>query len=108
MKTHKWSDLMAKMPPERLAIAERKAQIALAAMDLQDVLCDRGMTQEQLAQQMETGQGNVSRMLRRKNMNINTLQEAIEAMGGELEIVARFPDKDYKIEQFHPAAEAAS
>jgi DNA-binding Xre family transcriptional regulator len=102
MKTHKWKDLMAKMPPERVARAERKAELMLAAMDLQDLLCDRGITQEELAQQMEIGQGNVSRMLRRTNMNVNTLQDAIEAMGGKLEIIAHFPDKDYRIDQFAP------
>jgi DNA-binding Xre family transcriptional regulator len=103
MKTHKWKDLMAKMPPEVVARAERKAELMLAAMDLQDLLSDRGITQEELAKQMEIGQGNVSRMLRRANMNINTLQDAIEAMGGKLEIIAHFPDKDYRIDQFAAA-----
>ncbi len=91
------------MSPEAQAEAKRKADILLAAMDLQDLLSDRGITQEELAKQMEMGQGNVSRMLRRANMNINTLQDAIEAMGGKLEIIAHFPDKDYRIDQFATA-----
>jgi DNA-binding Xre family transcriptional regulator len=100
MRTHKWAEIEAKMAPERLAEIKRRADIMLAAMDLQDLLSDRGITQEELARQMEIGQGNVSRMLRRANMNINTLQDAIEAMGGKLEIIAHFPDKDYRIDQF--------
>ena len=100
MRTHKWAEIEAKMSPERLAKIERKADIMLAAMDLPDLLCERGITQEELARQMEIGQGNVSRMLRRTNMNVNTLQDAIEAMGGKLEIIAHFPAKDYRIDQF--------
>ena len=103
MRTHKWKDLIAKMPPERVARAEHKAELMLAAMDLRDLLCDRGITQEELAVQLETGQGNVSRIVRRTNMNVNTLQDVIEAMGGELEIIAHFPDKDYRIDQFTTA-----
>src|SRR2546429_9566406 len=102
MRTHKFAELRAKVSPERRAEVERRVEIAVAAMDLQDLLCDRGITQEELARQMEIGQGNVSRMLRRTNMNVNTLQDAIEAMGGKLEIIAHFPDKDYRIDQFAP------
>ena len=103
MKTRKWAELEAKMSPERRAEIDRKVEIASAAIDLQNMLCERGITQEELASQMEIGQSNVSRMLRRTNMNVNTLQDAIEAMGGKLEIIAHFPDKDYRIDQFASA-----
>jgi hypothetical protein len=33
-------------------------------------------------------------------MYIGTLRRFIQAMGGELEIVARFPDRQIKIDQF--------
>src|ERR1051325_10775311 len=100
MRTHNWSELESRMSPEAREEVQRKVELALPAMDLQDLLSDRGITQEQLARQMEIHQGNVSRMLRRTNMNVSTLQQAIEAMGGELEIIAHFPDKDYRIDQF--------
>jgi hypothetical protein len=100
MRRHKWSEIEARMSPESLARAKHKAEVMLAAMDLQDLARERGFTQEALAQQLETAQGNVSRMLRRTDMHISSLQEVIEAMGGTLEITAHFPDRDYRIDQF--------
>lgn len=99
LKTHKWTELEAKMSPERRAEIQRKVDIMLAAMDIQDILRDRGMTKEDLASQMEIGTENGSRIRQRANMNVNALQDAIEAMGGKLEIIAHFPDKDYRIDQ---------
>ena len=103
MRLRKFSELEAKMSPESRAYVKQKVENGLAAIDLQNILCERGITQEELASQMEIGQSNVSRMLRRTNMNVNTLQDAIEAMGGKLEIIAHFPDKDYRIDQFASA-----
>jgi hypothetical protein len=34
-------------------------------------------------------------------MYISTLRDYIEAMGGELEITAHFPDTNVRINQFH-------
>ena len=100
MRTHKWSELFAKMSPEAQAEVKRRTELALAAMDLQDLAKERGLTQEALACQLEKAQGNVSRMLRRTDMHVSTLQQVVEAMGGKLEITAHFPDKDYRIDQF--------
>ena len=88
------------MPPEDQARARKQAELMLAAMDLHDILKERGYTQEELARQLEIAQGNVSRMLRRQTMQVDTLQAVIEAMGGKLEITAHFPDADYRIDQF--------
>lgn len=88
------------MSPESQAQARRQTELMLAAIDLQNLLKERGYTQEELARQLEVAQGNVSRMLRRPNMHISTLQELIEAMGGKLQITAHFPDADYRIDQF--------
>lgn len=100
MRTHKWAELEEKMSPEARAEVARRVELTLAAMDLQDLLRERGFTQEELARQLEIAQGNVSRMLRRTNMHVGTLQDLIEAMGGKLEITAHFPDADYRIDQF--------
>jgi DNA-binding Xre family transcriptional regulator len=100
----KWSELRAAMSPESQARADEKAEVMLVAIELRDLLRDRGFTQDQLAEQLELAQGNVSRMLRRTDMHVSTLREVIEAMGGSLEIVARFPDRDYRIDQLTPAA----
>jgi hypothetical protein len=45
-------------------------------------------------------QGNLSKLEQRTDMYVSTLRRYVEALGGELEIVARFPDREYRIEQF--------
>jgi hypothetical protein len=40
-------------------------------------------------------------------MYISTLRNVIKAMGGDLEIVARFPDGNVRINQFEELDEAA-
>jgi transcriptional regulator with XRE-family HTH domain len=97
-----WNDLKAAMSPESRARSDRKAEVMLGAIALRDLLRDRGFTQEQLARELDLAQGNVSRMLRRTDMHVSTLREIIEAMGGSLEITARFPDGDYRIDQLAP------
>jgi hypothetical protein len=101
---NKWKDLKAKLPADARARADHKTEVMLAAMTLRDLLRERGITQEDLAQQLEQAQGNVSRMLRRTDMHVSTLREVIEAMGGSLEITAHFPDRDYRIDQLAAAA----
>ena len=100
----KWNELRAAMSPESQARADAKAEVMLVAIELRDLLRDRGMTQEQLAEQLDLAQGNVSRILRRTDMHVSTLRDVIEAMGGSLEITARFPDRAYRIDQLAPAA----
>ena len=46
-------------------------------------------------------------MVHRTDMYVSTLRRFVEAMGGELEIVARFPDGSVQITQFHELDGAA-
>jgi DNA-binding XRE family transcriptional regulator len=58
------------------------------------------MSQDTLAKALNINQAAVSKMERRTDMYISTLRNYIRAMGGELEIVATFPDGQVKIENF--------
>ena len=58
------------------------------------------MSQEELAHILSTKQANISRIERRTDMYISTLRHYIEAMGGQLEILARFPEGIVEINQF--------
>jgi hypothetical protein len=49
---------------------------------------------------LRTKQGSVSKLEHRTDMYISTLRSYVEAMGGQLEIVARFPDGSVKISKF--------
>ena len=69
-------------------------------MPLNELRRARAFTQTTLATTMETSQSEVSKIEQRTDCYVSTLRTFIEAMGGELDIVARFPDGAVKISQF--------
>lgn len=101
-----YSTLRAEMSPEARAKAEEHTQQLLQEMPLQELRQARKMSQEQMAKNLHTRQSNVSRIEKRTDMYISTLRSVIKAMGGDLEIVARFPDGDVRINQFEELDEA--
>jgi len=60
----------------------------------------RRVSQDELARRLGVSQPSVSRMEHRLDMNISTLRSVVEAIGGTLEIVARFADEAVRITQF--------
>lgn len=98
-----FKNLKQKMSPEALARAEKRAQKMLAEMPLNELRAARLLTQESIAKSLGINQAAVSKMERRADMYISTLRDFIAAMGGELEITARFPDGAVKIQQFEDA-----
>ena len=93
----KWSELTSKMDPERSARVQARVRKVLKEMPLHKLRAARELTQKQMAATMQIDQGAVSRMERRTDLYVSTLRNFVEAMGGELEIVARFPDGFVKI-----------
>jgi len=59
---------------------------------LHDLRERRAITQEQVAAHLGTSRPNVSRIEREDDVRLSTVQRYIEALGGELELVAQFPD----------------
>ncbi len=98
--TKKFATLMAKMAPESRARAEAKAQAMLAEMPLNELRLARGLSQKQLAEVLHVQQPSIAKLEKRTDMYLSTLRSHIEAMGGELEVVARFPDGAVKISNF--------
>jgi DNA-binding XRE family transcriptional regulator len=96
----KFSELAAKMPPEALAQAEVKLQTLLEAMPLHELRRARGLSQKALADILHVQQPAIAKLERRTDMYISTLRSHIEAMGGQLDIVARFPDGSVNINNF--------
>ncbi|HEV2961731.1 MAG TPA: XRE family transcriptional regulator [Candidatus Angelobacter sp.] len=60
----------------------------------------RRVSQDDLAKRLKVSQATVSKMERRSNMYLTTLRKLVAALGGELEISARFPEGVVKIKQF--------
>lgn len=92
--------LREKMHPESAARAEEKAERILASMPLQELRAAREISQEKLAKALNMKQPSVSKMEKRTDMYISSLRAAISAMGGKLEITAKFSDGSVRINQF--------
>ncbi|MDY0191865.1 MAG: XRE family transcriptional regulator [Desulfuromonas sp.] len=97
---NKFTELRTRMSPESRARSEAKAQVMLAEMPLNELRQARGLTQKMLAEMLHVQQPSVAKLEKRTDMYISTLRNHIEAMGGELEVLARFPDGTVKISNF--------
>jgi predicted transcriptional regulator len=78
----------------------------IAEMPLNELRHARGLSQKMLAEALHVKQPSIAKMERRTDMYLSTLRSHIEAMGGQLEIVARFPDGAVKITNFRDLAAA--
>ncbi len=96
----KFADLRAKMTPLSRAQADADTQAMLAEMPLHELRRARGLSQKVLAEALHIQQPSVAKLERRTDMYISTLRSHIEAMGGQLEVTARFPDGNVKIQNF--------
>ena len=96
----KFTELRAKMSPESKARAEEKTRLMLEEMPLNELRQARGLSQATLAKVLNVQQPSIAKLEHRADMYISTLRSHIEAMGGVLEIVARFPDGSVKINNF--------
>ena len=105
---NKFSDLRAKMNPEARERAELIAHTMLAEMPLNELRQARGLSQKTLAEMLHVQQPSIAKIEKRTDMYLSTLRSHIEAMGGELEIVARFPDGSVRISNFADLGNAAA
>lgn len=106
--TKKFSELRARMSPESRARAEASAQAMLAEMPLNELRQARGLSQKMLAEVLHIQQPAIAKLEKRTDMYLSTLRSHIEAMGGKLEVVARFPDGVVKISNFSDLENSAA
>lgn len=97
---HSFQNLRDRMTPEQRAQAEAKAVALREEMTMAELRQARELTQENLGVTLHVGQAAVAKMEKRTDMYVSNLRRFIEAMGGELDIVARFPDGVVKISNF--------
>lgn len=96
----KFSVLRATLSEESQRRSEAMAQAMLAEMPLHELRQARGLSQKMLADVLHVQQPAIAKLEKRTDMYISTLRSHIEAMGGELEVVAKFPDGVVKISNF--------
>lgn len=96
----KFSDLVAKKSPEWRADVQQLAEEMRREMDLAQLRTARQLSQAALGEILHVEQPAVAKLEKRTDMYVSTLRRFIEAMGGELEITARFPDHAVRIKNF--------
>lgn len=78
----------------------------MALTTLKDLRKRAGQTQEELAAALGVGQDTISRLEKRSDMLLSTLRHYVECIGGQLALVATFPDQppmviDYRDDKQH-------
>lgn len=82
--------------------AARRTRELLSGLLLSEVRTLSGRTQRQLADALGIRQPSLSKLEHQSDMQVSTLQRIVAALGGELELVARFPTRAVKLAQFQP------
>lgn len=100
--------VIAALPAEeQAAIAQETARLIAEELTLRELRKARAVSQRTVGAALNVNQAAVSKIERRADMYISTLRAYIEAMGGELDIIARFPDHaPVRIAQFAELGEA--
>ena len=87
-------EMMAGLDPERRReIEERAKELIAEEMTLRELRKARKLTQASVARELGVSQDAISRMEQRSDLLLSTLRRTIEAMGGTLSLIARFPDR---------------
>jgi transcriptional regulator with XRE-family HTH domain len=63
-------------------------------MTMRELRKARQVTQVEMAKALGVKQEQVSRIEKRTDLHISTLRRSIEALGGELSLVAKFPNRE--------------
>lgn len=81
-------------PARREKIKTRTVELVKEQMTLQELRRARKLTQVSVAKQLGITQDSVSRLEQRSDVLFSTLRKTIKAMGGNLCLVAEFPDRE--------------
>ena len=96
-----FAELQKRMSVRARAASDAEYRRLVEEMSLYQLRKAREMTQARMAEELQMGQGDVSKLERRTDMYVSTLAGFLQAVGAELEIRAVFPDgKVVKITQF--------
>jgi transcriptional regulator with XRE-family HTH domain len=92
--------LRDRMSPASHARVKARAEAILAEMPLHELRRARDLSQATIANVLGIQQGSISKIEHQADMYVSTLRDYIEAIGGELKIVASFPTGDVRIQRF--------
>jgi DNA-binding XRE family transcriptional regulator len=92
--------LKAKLDFTVVEEAAKETEALLRQMALTELREARKLTQVNLANILGVGQGAVSKLEKRTDMYLSSLESYVKAMGGQFRMVASFPDGEVEIKLF--------
>jgi transcriptional regulator with XRE-family HTH domain len=102
-------DVIAALPRKRQDAIRARGNELLARvtqrMTLAEMRKDRKISQAKIAEALGIGQMQISRLERRKDPRLSTMQKTVAAMGGQLTLIATFPDQEPVVLTTGPFAE---
>lgn len=78
---------------QRKKVKARAAELIAEELSLRDLRKARRLTQARVAKTLGITQDSVSRLEQRSDLLLSTLRKTVKAMGGNVRIVAEFPDR---------------
>jgi transcriptional regulator with XRE-family HTH domain len=101
----KFSELTKDLTPERRARIEAAKARLREDMELAELRQALSLTQSTLAEALGVKQAEISKIENRADIFVSTLRRFVQAMGGDLEIRAVFPDRAVIIRNFSSLAQ---
>jgi transcriptional regulator with XRE-family HTH domain len=81
------------LTPKQIEESRKWAEHEVLVMNIRELRKLTGKTQVELSELSKITQGELSKIERRENHLVSTLKRYVEALGGELEISAKFGNK---------------
>jgi transcriptional regulator with XRE-family HTH domain len=78
---------------QRKKVQDRATELIAEEMSLRDLRKARKLTQARVAKVLGVTQDSVSRLEKRSDLLLSTLRKTVKAMGGDVRIIAEFPDR---------------
>ena len=88
-------EVLDSLPPERRAEIDRRYEELLNEVEsLKELRSLSKLSQAKMAEALKISQPAVSKIEKQTDMYLSTLRGYVEAMGGEMDIVIRLPNRD--------------
>ena len=84
---------MASLPADRQQVINDKSKLLSQSIKLAKLRKIKRLKQTELAAMMNVSQANISKVESGKDIQLSTLQNYVRALGGEVSIIAKMPDR---------------
>ena len=84
---------IASLPADRQQVINDKSKLLSQSIELAKLRKIKQLKQTELAAMMNVSQANISKVESGKDIQLSTLQNYVRALGGEVSIIAKMPDR---------------